>query len=167
MILENTSTPYIPPMCCSCLQFFKDKESKAKHWGEIHLMMMNLKPSEANRGSLKWVIYINNISANTIVLLRFKQWPIDLLCRGCLHFVYCNKIVLAYVLHPCHSNNDFTYWSGTSSGSWRQTWFEVTNKEQRNFTHFYLEIIFFRMTKHKTGNKTNLKRKKLILSQNA
>ena len=50
-----------------------------------------------------------------------------------------------------------------------------TNKEQRNFAHFYLEIILLRMTKHKIGNKiigkfenkTNLKRKKLILSQNA
>ena len=40
-----------PLMCYRCFQFFKDKESKAKHWREIHLM--NLKPTCANQGSLK------------------------------------------------------------------------------------------------------------------
>ena len=30
-----------------------------------------------------------------------------------------------------------------------------TNKEQRNFTQFYLEIIFLRMTKNKIGNRIN------------
>ena len=40
-----------PLMCYICFQFFKDKESKAKHWREIHLM--NLEPTEANQGSLK------------------------------------------------------------------------------------------------------------------
>ena len=40
-----------PLMCYICFQFFKDKESKTKHWREIHLM--NLKPTEANQGSLK------------------------------------------------------------------------------------------------------------------
>ena len=40
-----------PLMCYRCFQFFKDKESKAKHWREIHLM--NLKPTDANQGSLK------------------------------------------------------------------------------------------------------------------
>ena len=42
-----------PLMCYICFQFFKDKESKAKHWREIHLM--NLKPTEANQGSLQQV----------------------------------------------------------------------------------------------------------------
>ena len=40
-----------PLMCYRCIQFFKDKESKAKHWREIHLM--NLKPTCANQGSQK------------------------------------------------------------------------------------------------------------------
>ena len=39
-----------------CFQFFKDKESKTKHWREIHLM--NLEPTEAHQGSLKWIIYL-------------------------------------------------------------------------------------------------------------
>ena len=42
-----------PLMCYVCFQFFKDKELKAKHWREIHLM--NLKPTEANQGSLQQV----------------------------------------------------------------------------------------------------------------
>ena len=36
---------------------------------------------------------------------------------------------------------------------WNIKWKLETNKEQRNFAHFYLEIIFLRMTKHKTGNR--------------
>ena len=40
-----------PLMCYRCFQFFKDQESKVKHWREIHLM--NLKPTDANQGSLK------------------------------------------------------------------------------------------------------------------
>ena len=47
---KHTNTMH-PLMCYSCFQFFKDKESKTKHWREIHLM--NLKPTEANQGSLQ------------------------------------------------------------------------------------------------------------------
>ena len=47
---EHNNTIH-PLMCYRCFQFFKDKESKTKHWREIHLM--NLKPTEANQGSLK------------------------------------------------------------------------------------------------------------------
>ena len=47
---EHNNTIH-PLMCYRCFQFFKDKESKTKHWREIHLM--NLKPTCANQGSLK------------------------------------------------------------------------------------------------------------------
>ena len=51
--LGNHINTVHPLMCYLCFQFFKDKESKTKHWREIHLM--NLKPTEANQGSLQKV----------------------------------------------------------------------------------------------------------------
>ena len=51
--LGNHTNTVHPLMCYLCFQFFKDKESKTKHWREIHLM--NLKPTEANQGSLQQV----------------------------------------------------------------------------------------------------------------
>ena len=77
-----------PLMCYICFQFFKDKELKAKHWREIHLM--NLEPTEANQGSLKWIICLVDIHAlcqHSCSATIFKQWPIGLLGRGCLHFL--------------------------------------------------------------------------------
>ena len=47
---EHNNTIH-PLMCYICFQFFKDKESKTKHWKEIHLM--RLEPTEANQGSLR------------------------------------------------------------------------------------------------------------------
>ena len=52
MISVNTTTL----MCYVCFQFFKDKESKTKHWREIHLL--NFEQTEAHQGSLKWIIYL-------------------------------------------------------------------------------------------------------------